>query len=693
MNSEILGMSFDSPASPSITLDGLEEGTREPGGWGFGWYPSDDPAGVVIKNPRAVKESVMRRVLRDWDRFRSSVFVCQIRGAAKRVSQQDTLPFLGRYAGRHWLFAHIGHLSRSMSTELSLGENPIFEPVGRTDSEHAFCWFLTQLRLSGARTLNKAGWQAVHHLFKTLNRYGPSDFLISDGHVLIAYRDEEGRGEPLYHCRRMPPHRHPIIRNDSLEIDFGDALDQNRTMLLISSKPLSDGNWIEMQPGSLIAAKLGKIVYNSHIENKETQDAALTDTSVEITIENRGVTSLQDQTPIFDQVNSGVFEQQMPLSSQSKTSSRLQNKAANQELEHTINPNSQEPVNPTPAHLESDGEYCELTKQANIAALSATTSYASSPLIEPMLGDTSALVVEPVRSLTVPAGIRPRVLSIYHETAYQYSNAVEYSTHRLHLQPVQDHQQELLEYNLEITPDGESREFEDVFGNRSTDVRINTVYKKLIIRAHSKVRLQPYPLLSSTSERMTVPLVWMPWQRQMMLPYLLPPELPESELRTLTEYAMGFVKRQDFDLLEALLEVNKTIFSDYQYVSGSTNLLTTPFDVFTKRKGVCQDFANLFICMARLLGIPARYRVGYINTGANYENKVQSEASHAWTELYLPWCGWYGFDPTNGCLVGHDHIRVAAGRNYRDASPTSGTIYKGGGPEKLSVAVKVMVEE
>src|SRR5690606_17716177 len=96
--------------------------------------------------------------------------------------------------------------------------------------------------------------------------------------------------------------------------------------------------------------------------------------------------------------------------------------------------------------------------------------------------------------------------------------------------------------------------------------------------------------------------------------------------------------------------------------------------------------------MARLLGIPARYRVGYINTGADYENKVQSEASHAWAELYLPWFGWYGFDPTNGCLVGSDHVRVAAGRNYRDASPTSGTIYKGGGGEKLNVAVRVMVE-
>ena len=92
---------------------------------------------------------------------------------------------------------------------------------------------------------------------------------------------------------------------------------------------------------------------------------------------------------------------------------------------------------------------------------------------------------------------------------------------------------------------------------------------------------------------------------------------------------------------------------------------------------------------SRLLGVPARYRVGYIYTGGNYENKLQSEASHAWVEVYLPFIGWRGLDPTNGCAVAQDHIRVACGRNYRDATPTSGTILKGGGDEGLMVHVKI----
>ena len=52
-------------------------------------------------------------------------------------------------------------------------------------------------------------------------------------------------------------------------------------------------------------------------------------------------------------------------------------------------------------------------------------------------------------------------------------------------------------------------------------------------------------------------------------------------------------------------------------------------------------------------------------------------------QVYLPEVGWKGFDPTNGILTQTDHIRVAVGRNYVDATPTSGTIYVGGGAEKL----------
>jgi len=185
----------------------------------------------------------------------------------------------------------------------------------------------------------------------------------------------------------------------------------------------------------------------------------------------------------------------------------------------------------------------------------------------------------------------------------------------------------------------------------------------------------------------------MPWQRQILQPFLLPQELPESELDELTEYAMSFVKRNDYELLATLLDINDTIYREFKYKQGTTHLLTTAFDVYVNRRGVCQDFTNLFICLARLLGVPARYVCGYIYTGPKSaelaEHQRQGEASHAWIQLYLPQVGWKGFDPTNGILTQTDHVRVAVGRNYLDATPTSGTIFVGGAGETLAVDVRV----
>lgn len=299
-----------------------------------------------------------------------------------------------------------------------------------------------------------------------------------------------------------------------------------------------------------------------------------------------------------------------------------------------------------------------------------------------------------VRAITQTLEGKPlgyRLFELTHSTHYEYTEAVEHSTHMFRLQPTDDLIQEVITSKLAISSPAEEIQYEDVFGNQAIHCIINKPYTKLTVEATSRVKIFAAPPDDhSLSRRQTsIPLVWMPWQRQMMMPYLLPPELPESQLTELTEYAMSFVERNDYHLLKTIEDMNISIYRDYEYVSGSTSLNTTPFEVYTSRQGVCQDFANLFICMARLLGIPARYRMGYIYTGANYANKIQSDASHAWAEVYLPYVGWRGFDPTNGCAVAQDHIRVACGRNYRDATPTSGTIYKGGGIETLTVDVKI----
>ncbi len=290
----------------------------------------------------------------------------------------------------------------------------------------------------------------------------------------------------------------------------------------------------------------------------------------------------------------------------------------------------------------------------------------------------------------LPQRAESKRFRVTHRTAYAYTTPVERSTHVLRLTPAHDRTQHVVGHSISVSVDGKFEDYEDVFGNVARRVAIDRPYTQLSIEAVSLVeQLDTNPLpRSSIGAPPTIPYVWMPWQHHMLQPYLLPPELPESQLAELVEYATSFAARNDYDLVETLIDMNSSIFREYAYRPGKTTVTTTPFEVYGTREGVCQDFTNLFICLARLLGVPARYTCGYVYTGLKNPNQRQSEASHAWVQAYLPHIGWKGFDPTNGVPTQTDHVRVAVGRNYVDATPTSGTIYVGGGTETLTVDVR-----
>ncbi len=291
-----------------------------------------------------------------------------------------------------------------------------------------------------------------------------------------------------------------------------------------------------------------------------------------------------------------------------------------------------------------------------------------------------------------PERAQERSYEVVHRTEYRYVKPVERSMHLFRLRPFDDSLQRLRRFQLSVSVDGSAREYEDVFGNHTRRLLVEKPFEEMIVEARSTVDVLDCDPLSyrPLKARTTIPLVWMPWQRQVLQPFLLPEELPESELHELIEYAMSFVERNDHDLIDTLLDLNQSIHREYKYVQGATNLLTTPFETYVNRRGVCQDFTNLFICLARLLSIPARYVCGYLYTGPKHDNVAQGEASHAWAQVYLPEVGWRGFDPTNGIITQTSHVRVAVGRSWRDATPTSGVIYVGGAGETLGVDVRVV---
>lgn len=111
------------------------------------------------------------------------------------------------------------------------------------------------------------------------------------------------------------------------------------------------------------------------------------------------------------------------------------------------------------------------------------------------------------------------------------------------------------------------------------------------------------------------------------------------------------------------LTIRKAVHEAFQYVPGITAAHESGETAFTRKQGVCQDYAHVMLSLLRMEGIPARYVTGML---------LGEGASHAWVEAQ---CGgyWYGFDPTGDLLVDDSYIRVSCGRDSADCAIIRGT--------------------
>jgi len=103
------------------------------------------------------------------------------------------------------------------------------------------------------------------------------------------------------------------------------------------------------------------------------------------------------------------------------------------------------------------------------------------------------------------------------------------------------------------------------------------------------------------------------------------------------------------------------------YAHGTTAVTTTAAEAIAGGSGVCQDYAHLMIALCRAVGLPARYVSGHL---------LGEGGTHAWVEVVVadfPGARAVALDPCNGRRAGRDYVTVAAGRDYADVAPTSGT--------------------
>ena len=101
------------------------------------------------------------------------------------------------------------------------------------------------------------------------------------------------------------------------------------------------------------------------------------------------------------------------------------------------------------------------------------------------------------------------------------------------------------------------------------------------------------------------------------------------------------------------------VFNHLDYVPGASNSNTSAADTFMSRRGVCRDYAHLFISFARALGVPARMV-------SVYAPGIDPPDFHAIADVWLDGA-WQLVDPSRMADVSHV-VRIASGRDATDIS-------------------------
>lgn len=196
----------------------------------------------------------------------------------------------------------------------------------------------------------------------------------------------------------------------------------------------------------------------------------------------------------------------------------------------------------------------------------------------------------------------------------------------------------------------------------------------------------PSPTLADVRQ---LALSWPDLSNRSPVPYLFASRIAVADV-AIGQWALA-VSPQDGSVIDAAMALATAIYREFAYRPGTTTSATPPAAAFAAREGVCQDFAHVMIVALRAQGIPAAYISGYLRTlpPPGGVKLVGADAMHAWVAVWCgPDIGWVGFDPTNDCLTGNDHIVVAMGRDYADVSPIDG-VFVGHAPQAMSVMVDV----
>ena len=152
-------------------------------GWGIAFF--EDKACRLFIDHQSSASSPLAEMVKRYP-IKSKNTIAHIRKATQgHILLENCHPFMRELWGRHWIFAHNGDL-KDYAPEF----NGVYQPVGTTDSELAFCALLQGLRdaFPGAQPPLDELFDALETvLTRDITQFGVFNFLMSNGQALFSH--------------------------------------------------------------------------------------------------------------------------------------------------------------------------------------------------------------------------------------------------------------------------------------------------------------------------------------------------------------------------------------------------------------------------------------------------------------------------------------------------------------------------
>lgn len=249
---ELLRMSANVPTDICFSFAGLMQRGGRTGphkdGWGIAFYEGKGLR--IFRDVMPSCESELARLVQGLP-IKSCNVISHIRQATKgAVTLENTHPFMRELWGRVFCFAHNGTLRG-----IRAWPPGFHRPIGSTDSEHAFCWMISQLRERFQRPPRRPEtfWRYVYQLATRLNTLGTFNMLLSDGRYLGAFCSTH-----LSWLTRRAPFGEAQLADADLRLDFSQVTTPDDVVTVVATRPLTTNEvWTTMAPGSMVVFSEG----------------------------------------------------------------------------------------------------------------------------------------------------------------------------------------------------------------------------------------------------------------------------------------------------------------------------------------------------------------------------------------------------------------------------------------------------